>query len=249
MYEVTLNHKQFCSFVKWDIDSALNKTVSDRVAKLEDMGMQNVSTEGRGKKANYTFSIPVGFWRMMLIPPMSYKEWGADYLNYLIEGKDIHNAEEGIIVKFNSEIYEELAMKHNAEYKAVEATCGRIRTYLAELGYIITDQANAVKTHRVKDKNGAWIKGSLAVQKDLEARDIWRNFYQAELALYRHIEPEATSVPSYLISAKASRMYKSDIARWLGFSYYRVAKQTHVTDNMVADINYAQCTFLETLWG
>jgi hypothetical protein len=247
MDAVTLNHDQFCSFVGWSSSYTLNQAQKDRLTKLKDLGMQSISIIGRGKKANYSFLIPAGFWKMSLIPSMAYKEWGADYLNYLIEGKDIHNTDEGILVKFNSEIYEELAEKHNVEYKAVEATCGRIRTYLSAHGYIITKPANGVKTHRVKDQDREWITGPLAVQKDLEARNIWSQFFNTELARYKLIKPEATIVPKYLISAKASMMLKSDIARWLEVSYYRVSKRTHITDNMVADINYAQRTFLETL--
>lgn len=246
MDRVTLTHEQFLSFTGWSNNHALKKIQAERISKLENMGMQSVTSEGRGKKANYSFTIPSGFWRMLLIPSMAYTDIGVDYINHLIEGKNIMNTEEGILVRFSSEIYHELSEKYNAEYKGVEATCTRIRNFLKENDYIRTDSLDAPKSHRVK-KKGSWLTGKQALMYDKEARSIWTNFFRSQLALYQEIVPEATQVPSYVYSTVATRMYQSDIARWLEVDYYRVAKLTTVTDNMIADINYARMEFLETL--
>lgn len=246
MDRVTLTHEQFLSFTGWSEKHTLKKIQADRIRKLENMGMQSVTSEGRGMKANYSFSIPAGFWRMLLLKSsMAYTEIGVDYINHLIEGKDMMNTEEGILVRFNSEIYNELSEKYNAEYKGVEATCTRIRNYLMENDYIRTDSLDAPKSHRVKTE-GSWVTGTQAIMYDQEARSIWTNFFRNQLALYQELHPEATQVPSYVYSAEAKRMYQSDIARWLEVDYYRVAKLTLVTDNMIADINYGRMAFLET---
>lgn len=248
MNQVTLNHEQFCSFVRWSSDHALNQIVGDRLDKLKDMGMKDVITQGRGKKATYTFMIPSGFWRLVLIPSMSYREWGAEYLNILIEGKDVHKTEEGILVKFSSEIMQELAEIYKQDYESVKTTCRRIRDTLTENGYIKTDAPNIDKSHRVKSKNsGEWITGAHALMKDAEARAEWKKFFNRVLAHYQLIKPDATTVPNYLFAAEASRIYRSEMARWLDVSYYRVAKRTFVSNNLEADINYAKLTFLETL--
>ncbi|WML40757.1 hypothetical protein RCG19_03435 [Neobacillus sp. OS1-2] len=210
--------------------------------------MLEVTTQGRGKKATYTFMIPDGFWRLILIPSMSFREWGAEYLNILIEGKGVHKAEGGILVKFSSEIMKELAEKYKQDYESVKSTCRRIRDVLKENGYISMDDPSVAKSHRVKSKKtGEWMTGTYALMKDAEARAEWKNFFDIKLAHYQLIMPDAKTVPNYLIAAEASRIYRSDMARWLDVAYYRVAKRTYVSDNMTADINFAKFTFLETL--
>jgi hypothetical protein len=248
MDKVTLNHQQFCSFTGWSEKHALKQVAADRVKKLEKMGMQSVTMDGKGKKATFTFMIPSGFWRMSLIPSMSYSEWGADYLNSLIESRDIQNTDAGVLVRFSSEIYQELCEKHDAEYKAVEATCGRIRTYLAEHGYIKQGDSMDSKSHRVRDKKtGDWVTGKRALVYDQQARDLWRNFFQSKLSQYQLIKPDATTVPFKLIASELSVMYRFTMARWMDVGFYRVAKRTLPTDNMTADINYMRLIFLDTL--
>jgi hypothetical protein len=248
MNQVTLNHQQFCSFVGWSSDTTLNETVSNRLDKLRDMGMLEVTTQGKGKKATYTFMIPTGFWMMVLTPSMSYREWGAEYLNILIEGRDVHKTEDCILVKFSSEIIQELAEKYKQDYESVKSTCRRIRDLLKENGYIRIDAPEVAKSHRVKSKKTReWMTGTYALMKDSEARVEWKKFFDRILAHYQLIKPDAKTVPNYLFAAEASRIYRSDMARWLDVAYYRVAKRTYVTDNMAADIYYAKLTFLETL--
>ncbi|WP_040205127.1 hypothetical protein [Neobacillus jeddahensis] len=248
MNQVTLNHEQFCSFVKWSTDHALNQIVGDRVDKLRDMGMLEVTTQGRGKKATYTFMIPARFWSLILIPSMSYREWGEEYLKILVESRDVYNNGDGILVKFTSEITQELAEKYNQDYESVKSTIRRIRDSLKENCYIWMDDPNCAKSHRVKGKNtGEWMTGTYAIKKDAEARSEWKKFFDRILAHYQLINPDANTVPNYLFAAEASRIYRSDMARWLNVEYYRVAKRTYVTDNLTADIKFAKFTFLETL--
>ncbi|MCD4646905.1 hypothetical protein AR454_07745 [Bacillus mycoides] len=244
---VTLTHEQYLNFTGWSENHALKQTVQNRIDKLKKMGMQEITYLGRGKKTIYTFTIPSGFWRMLLIPTMSYTIVGADYINHLIEGKDIINKKKGILVRFSSEIIQELAEIHGVGAATVKTICGRIRKHLKACSYIRLDMPESIKSHRVKRTRGDdWITGDDAFQYDQQARIRWTSFFRSKLAQYQQIEPTATKIPMYIFGAEAKRIYQADMARWLGVEYYRVAKPAYVTDNMTNDINYARQTFLVT---
>ncbi|NSL68291.1 hypothetical protein [Bacillus toyonensis] len=247
MDKITLTHEQYLSFTGWSERHALKQTVTDRIDRLTKMGMQEVTTNGRGKNATYTFIIPSEFWRLLLIPFMSYTAVGADYINYLLEGKDVLNTQEGIIVRFSTEIIQELAEIHNVDIEAVKTTCRRIRKHLTDCSYIRLDMPESVKSHRVKEtRDGGWMTGEKAFKYDQQARVHWTHFFHTKLAQYQEIEPTATKVPMYIFGAEAKRIYQVDMARWLEVEYYRVAKRTYITDNLTNDINYARQVFLET---
>ncbi|TKH20278.1 hypothetical protein FC697_18505 [Bacillus wiedmannii] len=247
MNQVTLTHKQFLNFTGWSEPHALKKTVTERMAKLTKMGMQEVTTNGKGKKANYTFFIPSEFWNLLLTPSMSYTAVGANYIKYLVEGRDVFETQEGTIVKFHSEITQELAETHNMGIEAVKTTCRRIRKHLIDCSYIRTDIDNRQKSHRVKKtSDGNWITGEDAFNYDQQARTHWTNFFRSNLAKYQKLEPEATKVPWYLLRDKATKLYRVDIARWLEVEYYRVTRRAYITDNIKNDINYARQAFLDT---
>ncbi|UDV99642.1 hypothetical protein FHQ13_020670 [Bacillus cereus] len=247
MNQVTLTHKEFLNFTGWNEPNALNKTVTERMTKLIKMGMQEVTTHGRGKKASYTFFIPSEFWNMQLIPSMSYTAVGADYIKYLIEDGDVFETQEGTIIKFHSEIMQELAEIHNVDIEAVKSTCGRIRKHLIDCSYIRTDIDKRPKSHRVKKtRDGNWVTGEDAFHYDQQARTHWTNFYRSKLAQYQAIEPTASEVPKYLIGDAAKKLYQVDIARWLGVEYYRVTKRDDITANLKNDITYARQAFLDT---
>lgn len=245
--QVTLKHEQFLNFVGWSESHALNQTVTDRIDKLIKMGMQEVTTNGRGKQANYTFVIPSEFWNMLLIPSMSYTAVGAEYIKYLIEGRDVFDTQEGTIIKFHSEITQELTQAHKVDIEAVKSTCRRIRKHLIDCSYIRTDIDNRQKSHRVKKtSDGKWAIGEDAFNYDQQARTHWTNFFRSNLANYQQLEPKATKVPWYLLKDKATKLYRVDIAKWLGVEYYRVTRRAYITDNIKTDINYARQTFLDT---
>lgn len=247
MNQVILTHEQFLNFTGWSEPHALKKTVTERMTKLTKMGMQEVTTNGKGKKANYTFIIPSEFWNLLLIPSMSYTAVGADYIKYLIEGRDVFETQEGTIVKFHSEITQELAEAHNMDIEAVKTTCRRIRKHLIDCSYIRTDVDNRPKSHRVKkDRDGNWIIGEDAFNFDQRARTHWTNFFRSNLAKYQQLEPKATKVPWYLLRDKATKLYRVDMARLLEVEYYRVTRRAYITDNIKTDINYARQAFLDT---
>lgn len=244
MDRVALTHEKFLEFVNWSEKHALKQVQAARVSKLEKMGVKNVDVNGRGKKSIYTFSIPDGFWSFVLIQSMSYTEIGVDYINHLIEGRNLKDKGPSGIVSFSSEIYKQLSNQYGDEYKSVESTCDRIKKSLKENDYVRTDLV-LPKTHRVK-KEGQWVNGEHALFYDHQARTIWTEFFQRELAIYKELHPAASKVPPYIYSAKVKKLYQSDIARWMEVDYYRVAKQALVTDKMLTDIEYARSTFLET---
>src|SRR5690606_24788191 len=183
----------------------MEETVGGRTQKLQNMGAAVVSIADEGRRAEYTLQIPIGFWRMILIDGMSYTPIGAEYSHCIINGRDMVNTAQGAVAKFTIEPYTELATKYDAEFKAVEATCDRIRKYLREHGYISTD--SSTKTHRVKISKliggsfyDEWALGEEAIVYDQRVRAIWHSFYQKKLDTYRKIEPLAESVPTYLIA-------------------------------------------------
>ncbi|MFZ3591507.1 hypothetical protein ACOI1C_20335 [Bacillus sp. DJP31] len=248
MDTVTLDYKQYLAFTSWSEANYKNKTQTDKVTKLTNMGVQVVATLGRGKKAEYIITIPAGFWRMLLIKSMSYTEVGADYIDFLIEGRDVLNTEEGPIVRFDSEIYPELAAKHNVEVESVKTTCIRVRNFLKEHGYIRTATVDGMKTHRVKKSflTKEWVTGTEALQFDQAARNHWIRYYREKLSLYKDIDPTATMLPMNVFGVEIRQIYSFGMKDKLDVYYYRVAKKTVVTDNMTADINYAHLSFLET---
>ncbi|GIQ69011.1 hypothetical protein DUZ99_16560 [Xylanibacillus composti] len=249
MDNVTLNHEQFLSFTGWSESHCMKQTVRSRLQKLQNMGVKDVKITGMGKRAEYTLSIPAGFWYMLLINGMSYSPIGAEYIDCIINGRDLVNTAKGTFVKFTNELYMELAQRHEAEYKAVEATCTRIRNSLREHGYI-TD--SHMKTHRVKRVKliegkfvNEWVADDEAIVYDQRARAVWTSFFQKKLNAYRKINPEAESVPIYLIAQEVRKVYSFEMAEQLGVEYYRVAKKTEATANLHADISFARNTFLQ----
>lgn len=250
MDTVTLNHEQFLSFTGWSDSHCMNKTVRDRTIKLQSMGTEVITVTGKGKGTEYTLQIPAGFWIMLLINGMRYTPIGAEYVDSIINGRDVMNTANGTVVKFTIEIYQELAEKYGAEYKAVEATCTRIRNFLREHGYITESHT---KTHRVKRSKlvggtfaDEWVLGEEAVIFDQRARAVWSAFFQKKLRAYQRIEPNAESIPIFLIAKEVRQLYSYDMAKQLDVDYYRVANKAEVTNNLCADINFAHQTFLRT---
>lgn len=252
MDTVTLNHEQYLSFTGWSDSHCMKQIASVRRQRLEDMGAEVVTVNGKGRSANYIIRIPAGFYRMMLIDGMRYNPVGAEYIDMIIRGRDIVHCKEGSCVKFSVELYTELAAEFGLEYKAVEATCTRIRNFLHENGYITSD--SPIKTHRVKKSIRVgdsfvddWVIGDEAVVYDQKARDIWTSFYKQKLDAYREIDPDANSIPHKLIAQEMKLLYSFGMKDKLNVEYYRVAKKTQTTEAMLADINYIRDTFLRTL--
>ncbi|WP_191560678.1 hypothetical protein [Metabacillus idriensis] len=248
MDKVTLNYEQLRAFTGWGVTTARKKNPEDKQVHLENMGMQDVEVVGKGKKATFTFTIPSGFWRMVLIPSMEYREWGVDYINTLIEDKDILNTSDGILVLFATEIYDALAKKHKVDKETVKTTCTRLRAYLLKHDYIRNGGPQDLKSHRVKRKSEwGWQKGPNAVLYDTKARKIWKDFFSRQNDLYRIYNPQAEKAPAYVYAQEARELYQKNMAYFLQVDFYRVAKRTITNDNLLADINYARLTFLETL--
>ncbi|WP_053375534.1 hypothetical protein [Paenibacillus sp. FJAT-27812] len=252
MDTVTLNHEQYLSFTGWSESHCMKQTVSTRRQRLEDMGADVVTVDGKGKGAIYTIRIPAGFYRMLLVDVMRYSPVGAEYIDMIMSGRDIVHCSEGSYVKFSVELYTELAAKYGLEYKAVEATCTRIRNFLHNNGYIVSD--SPTKTHRVKRSKlvggrfvDEWVIGDEAVANDQKARDIWISFFKQKLDAYREIDPDANSIPHKLIGHEMKQLYSFGMKDKLNVEYYRVAKKTQATEALLADINYTRDTFLRTL--
>ncbi|WP_110067099.1 hypothetical protein [Cytobacillus oceanisediminis] len=248
MDKVTLNYEQLRAFTEWGVATARKKNPMAKKKHLESMGMQDVEVVGKGTRATFTFTIPPGFWRMVLIPSMDYREWGVDYINILIEDGDILNTSDGILVLFATEIYETLAKKHQVDKETVKTTCTRLRGYLLKRDYIRNGGPQDLKSHRVKRKTEwGWQKGPNAVMYDTRARKVWKDFFHRQNDLYRTYNPQAEKAPAYIYAQEARELYQKNMTFFLQVDYYRVAKRTITNDNLLADINYARSTFLETL--
>lgn len=248
MDRVTLDYRGYLMFTGWSEGHYAKQIQSNRRAKLSKMGTQVVASTGKGKNASYVVDIPSGFWSMLLIPSMNYTAVGAEYINMLVEGRDKLHTDNGTIVKFNNEIYEELAEDYNADLEAVKATCKRIRNYLIDHGYIQRDLVHCEKTHRVKQqKNEGWTTGSAAIEYDKRARSIWYSFFQEKLSMYKEINPTATEVPLYIVGKELRELYSFGMKERLEVDYYRVAKKTNISDKLVSDLAYARHSFLKTL--
>ena len=249
MNQVTLNYEQLRAFCGWAESTARKKNPEKKMEHLRSMGMQEITIEGKGKKATFTFTIPNGYWRMALIPSMDYSEVAVDYINTLIEGKDILNTEDGILVLFGTEIYALLAKKHNMNYETVKTTCIRARKHLMEHDYIRNGGARDAKSHRVKRKlEWGWQTGPQAIAYDTKARKVWKDFFDAQDEAYRRINPMAEKAPNWMYASEANELYAQGMARiHLNVDYYKVAKRTIINDNLVADINYMKLAFFESL--
>lgn len=252
MDTVTLNHEQYLSFTGWTNGHCLKQTSSARKQRLEDMGAEVVNVDGKGRGANYTICIHSGFYRMSLIDGMRYSPVGAEYIEMIMSDRDIMHCSDGSYVKFNVELYTELAFRHGVEFKAAETTCTRIRNFLHENGYIAS--SSLTKTHRVKRSKlvgdkfiDEWVIGKEAVAYDQKARDIWTTFYRQKLMAYREIDPNANSIPHKLIAYEMKQLYSFGMKEKLDVEYYRVAKKTQTTEMLLNDINYIRDTFLSSL--
>lgn len=245
MDKVTLTHEEYLSFTGWKNQYALKRTQKERMAKLKKMGMQEIKIEGKGTKSTYTFTIPTEFWGMLLIQNMTYSQIGADYINCFVKGNDVQKIGRVPLVKLGIEIIQEFAEKHGIEYKTAETTCVKIKKYLMEHDYLSVDEST--KSHRVKEKySDEWVTGTRASSYDQEARRIWARVFNRYLTLYKNIDPEATSVPNFIMATEARKMYRMDMARFLNVDYYRIVKRTIPTNKLLNDINYARFTFLQT---
>lgn len=248
MDKVTLDYRGYLLFTGWSERHCAKQTQNDRKAKLVSMGVHVVTTAGRGKKASYEIEIPSEFWSMLLIPTVKYSDIGAAYIDILVEGKDKLHMGDVAIVRFATEIYEELAEDYEAKLEAVKATCKRVRAYLIEYDYIQTDQPHSDKTHRIKQqKDDDWAVGQVAIEYDERARSIWYNFFQEKLSLYQEINATATAVPLHIIGKELRELYSFGMKEQLGVAYYRVARKTHISGELTSDIAFVRHLFLETL--
>lgn len=246
MDTVTLNYEEYLLFTGWGEYTYANNTMTGRLKRLTKMGVHVVSSKGRAKKAEYILEIPKGFWRMLLIKSMWYTEVGADYISYLIDGRNVLKVNKGNIVLFDTEIYLELAEKHGATFESVKSTCIRIRNYLMELEYIRTD--SHIKSHRVKESflTNEWLISDDALHYDQSARDHWTAFIYKLLTMYQKINPTATALPMNIFGEKVHQFYSFGMAEKLDVNYYQVAKKTIVTDSMIDDIEHSRLVFLKT---
>lgn len=248
MDKVTLDYKSYLSFVEWSERHCEKRTQNERKAKLVSMGVHVVTATGRGKKASYEIEIPSEFWSMLLIPTVRYSDIGAAYIDILVKGKDKLHMDDAAIVRFATEIYEELARDYEAKLEAVKATCKRIRAYLIEYGYIQTDQPHYDKTHRVKQhQDDGWAVGQVAIEYDERARSIWYNFFREKLSMYQEINSTAIEVPLYIIGKELRELYSFGMKEQLGVAYYRVARKTHISGELTSDIAFVRHLFLQTL--
>lgn len=248
MDRVTLNYERYLAFTGWSPKHYTKQTSAIRQAKLSKMGVQLLSITGKGRNAKYVIEIPYSFWRMLLIPTMSFTEVGATYINYLLDGRDKLNTVEGNIVRFDAEMYEELVKLCGTEYESVKSTCIRVRNCLKENGYIESAKIQGDKTHRVKKRlKDGWVTGNEALEYNKKARAIWYSFFKEKVSMYQQIKPDATEVPIYLIRKEMRELYSFGMKEQLRVDYYRVAKKTCISKNLRADIQYARDTFLKTL--
>lgn len=244
---VTLNHEQFLAFTGWSHNHCLKQTTASRLNKLESMGTIPLQVTGRGCTASYTFRIPPSFWPMLLVDEMRFNAVGASYIEAILNGQDLVSTQLGSYVRFNCELYEELASAFSANYEAVKATCTRIRSFLHRYGYIYTNKSST--SHRVKEKaEGPWMNGEEAVLYDRRARQSWRSFNQAKLKIYRQrVDATAEFVPDKLIKQDIKHHSRIAIKEQLKIEHYRVVKRTETSPILLEDINWAREAFLSSL--
>lgn len=244
---ITLNHEQFLAFTGWSHNHCLKQTTAKRFKKLESMGTIPLEVTGRGCKASYTLNIPPSFWSMLLVDEMRFNAVGAAYIEALLNGRDLVSTKLGNYVRFNCELYEELASAHSVNYEAVKAACTRIRSFLHRYGYIFTSHSS--KSHRVKEKaEGPWTNGEAAVFYDQWARQSWRSFSKAKLNSYRQgVDATADHVPTKLIAPDIRHHYRIVIKEQLKIEHYRVVKRTEANPILIEDINWAREAFLSSL--
>lgn len=249
MDTVTLDHEQYLNFTGWSGSTYAKKGQAERIDKLCKMGVRVDSVSGKGKKAEYTIIIPSAFWKLLIIQKVSFSEVGANYLDILIEGKGVIKTLQDSIIKFDSEIHDELASKYSKDLESVKTTCKRIKAFLNEYDYINGNLAARRKSHRVKKPfllTKEWVTDAEALRYDHLARGHWRTFFKKKLSMYQEIESTATSLPSSIFSGEITKLYSFGMSELLGVSYYRVAKETVVEENLLSDIQFVRTAFLES---
>lgn len=248
MNEVTLNYEEYLAFTGWSESSYTKVGQEERIAKLNKMGIRVESVAGKGKKTKYTIIIPLAFWQMLVVQSVSFSEVGADYLNGLIEGKSTVEAGLTSIIKFDSEVYDELAAKYGKDLESVKTTCKRIRAFLHECDYINSNPNTRRKSHRVKKSfhTKEWVTDTEAGSYDGLARGHWKEFFKQKMSMFQEIEPTAKTLPSNLFGEEIRKLYSFGMADMLDVHYYRVAKETVVEENLLLDIQFVRSAFLES---
>jgi hypothetical protein len=234
---VELNFTQVLLFVEWSETNYDKYGWTALEKKLKDIGMTNINrSNGTGKKATYTFTIPTTFWSMLMVD--KYSPVCSDCFNAIING----NVTKDGIVLFDRQLVEEIATKYSMKFDAVNSTFKRIKKHLSECGLI----GEGENFHRVKFKeDGKWIDGRLAFNKDQEARDLWKRFYKNCLEIYKQTVPEAIFVPGYLLdSFKVA--YFNKMKRIMNVHAYKTVRKIVINSKLNEDIFWAKTTFLNT---
>ncbi|RTQ92244.1 hypothetical protein [Lysinibacillus telephonicus] len=233
MNKVSLSNKQLQSFINMTEERILKKGKQTVIDKLTSMGMQNIEIEGRGKKAVYTFEIPDGFYKLLMIPKSNlprYSEIAIECIEILIQG-NIRNG----IVMFQTELIGELASKYGTHIDGVSTTFNRIKGYLDECGLLTIGEE---KSNRVKIGNN-WV-----VEKpkfDEHAKEL-----RKECELLTQLIPQVSSVAFWRNKAEVNITPPVAINHQLDGKYYYVSKSVIAKPQLLDDIHFAQTELLKT---
>lgn len=238
MDTVTLTFVEVLMFVNWSESNYKKNGQKGVVNKLIGMGMMDIRINGRGKKAAYTFNIPYSFWRLLMVTDKC-SAINIDCMNSIIDG----NVTADGLILFDRQLIEKIAIKHDKEYNAVNSAFKRIKHHLAECRLI----GEGRKLHRVKFKEGGkWIDGKLAFDKDKEARDLWKRFYENCLKAYQKTDPTAKYVPKFL-SKEFEAAYINKMKHLMNVYAYKIVHEIVIDYRLTRDIEWARANFLSSL--
>ncbi|MGG1678749.1 hypothetical protein ACIFOT_23960 [Neobacillus sp. NRS-1170] len=227
--KITLDHEKLLYFTGWKPGYIQKKGKAEIISKLESMGMENVTVNGRGKDKTYSFNIPDSFWITLAIPNVKQSDLMVDIVDILTHGNIING-----LVMFHIEFYDVLADKHITTAKAVENTFCRIKEYLKSIGML--NKSNNHKSHRViKDENKGWLSGDEALSIDARIRGLWKEWHE------RH-----KGIDEELFRKFRSEFYFNKIPRLVGAVYYRTVKMVQLDQQFHKDVAAARQTFLVT---
>lgn len=233
MNKVSLSNQQLQSFINMTEQRILKKGKQAVIDKLMSMGMQKIEIEGKGKNAVYTFVIPEGFYKLLMIPKSNlprYSEIAIECIDILIEG----NIRDGLVM-FQLELIEELASKYGTHIDGVKTTYNRIKGYLDDVGLLIYGEE---KSNRVKIGDN-WI-----VEKpnfDEHAKEL-----KEECELLTQLIPQVGAIAFWRNKAEANITPPIAMNHQLDGDYYDISKSVIAKPQLLNDIHFAQTELLKT---
>lgn len=235
-----LNYKELASLLQWTESGFLHKSPTERQQALISMGVELLEVHDKGKNATYIVRISSELWRMSIITSMNFSKEGARYINMHLSGEDILNDDNSLLVRFHTELHNQIAQEYNLDQKqkqAMERNCKKIKAFLLAHGYT---HKSSTRSHRGKKKDASeWMVGYEAIKLHTEAVPSWIQLYS------KHNNEKI------VMSAKAREKEKREL-RWdlmdrYDLHAYGVAYKTELQQSrLIDDINRIRIEFHET---